>query len=316
MRILPSDLTTEWLVRIVQLRDGRAGAPAREPHLGWWGRRCAEGSGLDRERAAAAMPAAGATVGGVLAAICSIGTMLLLIPGMALMHDPLGTAVALPLSLLAALAASGSGGVLACRRLFRGMVSRPLATEELDMLLGQVQDDLHRRFLTLVKDAVRAHGSGATEENVRAALGALAEAVASLPPLESQPLDTVALRNQAAELELQAHSTTDRVIAESLGRRAAALGHTADAHDRSVLLVQRSKALRSEIEAQMDALREGLVALQSHSRDGASLAVLASSARTVAGEAANLAVARQELDTAVGTWPAPAREQPVVQVRG
>ena len=159
------------------------------------------------------------------------------------------------------------------------------------------------RFLELVRDAVRQPGSAAAEENVREALGSLAAAIERLPPIEAAPLDTAALREEAQALELQAGTEPDRVTAESLERRARALLYSAQTHEHSALMVRRATALRSEIESQITAMREGLMALHTQALDAAGFAELASSAREVATEAVRLAAAREELAAAVESQP-------------
>ena len=108
----------------------------------------------------------------------------------------------------------------------------------------------------------------------------------------------------AQALERQAGIEPDRVTAESLERRARALHYSAQTHEHSALMFRRSAALRSEIESQMAAMREGLMALHTQTLDAAGFAELASSAREVATEAVRLAAAREELADAVESRPA------------
>jgi hypothetical protein len=60
-------------------------------------------------------------------------------------------------------------------------------------------------------------------------------------------------------------------------------------------MFRRATALRSEIESQITAMREGLMALHAQALDAAGFAELAGSARDVATEAVRLAAAREEL---------------------
>src|SRR5262249_48966680 len=134
--------------------------------------------------------------------------------------------------------------------------------------------------------------------------GGVAAAWERYPPIETAPLDTAALLEEAQALHRQAGTEPDRVTAESLERRARALLYSAQTHEHSALMFRRAAALRSEIETQMVAMREGLVALHAQALDAAGFAELASSAREVATEAVRLAAARQELASDVESRPA------------
>ena len=305
MRIVPKDLGLTWHVRFVQARDSaeKAGAEPPKPRLGVLGRFWAKGRGLDDRSAAAVVPAASNAIGTSIGIVAGPSMAFLLMSSGILFG-----ALRLPVELLPAYLATAAlglgslaGGIARSR--FRGLLETPISAEEVDRLLERTHDPMDRRFLELVRDVVRQPGAEA-EENVRTALGALAEAIQRLPPIETAPLDTAALREEAAQLREQAQRETDSVTAESIRRRARAMLHRAETHEHSALMVQRIEALRCEIEAQIAAMREGLVALQTQSLDAAGFGALATSAQEVATEAVRMAAAREELDRAVEQWPA------------
>lgn len=310
MRILPADLTEGWLVRLLLARDGRPGAPPPAPRLGFWGEWWAEGSGLDRKTAAAAMSALHQQLANAVAIIL-LGVVPASVLMLALTGHDFGPAIGLPLAVGTGLVLSMATIVPWNRALFRRLVARPIATQEVERLLDQTEEELPRRFLELLRDAVRSPARPETEEGVRTALRALGDAIERLPPVSAETLDLAALRAEADRLRHQACAATDRVIGESLERRAQALLHRAAAHEQSALVVERTQVLRQEIGAQIDALRAGLVALQSDSHDAGALSALASSARTVATEAIHLASAREELEASVGTLRPPTGAPPV-----
>lgn len=302
MRIMPKDLGLRWHVRFVQARDSgsRAGTEPPEPRLGLLGRVLTQGTGLDEQSAAAVVPAASTAIGTSIAMIAAPSIPLMVISTAVLFGALHLSPLLIPAYLAAGALGAGSGMAAVARAKIRRLLRTPIAAEEVDRLLERSQDAMDRRFLELVRDAVRQPGTDAAAENVRTALGALAEAIERLPPIESEMLDTVALREEAAQLQHQARFETDQVTAESLERRARAMLYRAQTHEQSALMVQRSEALRSEIEAQIDAMREGLVALQTHSVEAVGFGALAVSAQEVATEAIRMAAAREELDTAVG----------------
>ena len=305
MRIIPKDLGLAWHVRFLLARDSpeKVGAEPPEPRLGVVGRFCCEGTGMDERSAAALVPAA------KNALTTSFVPLLPAIPltflSSVLLFIPLHTPIALLPVYLALIGLSAASiGISWARVRFRRLLEAPLTPEEVDRLLEKTPGPMDRRFLELVRDAVRQPGPAAAEKNVREALGSLAAAIERLPPIEAEPLDTAALREEAHSLERQAAIEPDRVTAESLERRARALLNSAQTHEHSALMFRRAAALRSEIESQMVAMREGLVALHSQSLDTAGLAELAHSAREVATEAVRLADAREELAGALGSRPA------------
>jgi hypothetical protein len=305
MRIVPKDLGLAWHVRFLLARDSinKLGAEPPVPHLGVVGRLCSEGMDLDERSAAALVPAARETISYCLVPflpalpLSIVGSVMLFIP----LHAPIGL---LPVYLGTVALAAAASGIGWARSRFRRLLEAPLSAEEVERLLEKTPGSMDRRFLELVRDAVRQPGSAAAEENVQEALGSLAAAIERLPPIETAPLDTAALREEAQALELQAGTEPDRVTAESLERRARALLYSAQTHEHSALMFRRATALRNEIEAQMTAMREGLIALHAQALDAAGFAELASSAREVATEAVRLAAAREELAGAAESRPA------------
>jgi hypothetical protein len=135
------------------------------------------------------------------------------------------------------------------------------------------------------------------EADIRAAVEALGEAIEKLPRVRVEPFDTAALRLEAAQLQQQALTEPDRVTADSISRRADALERRAEAHEHSALLAKRAAALRAEILAQIETLREGLAGHQLEDGVGPTVAFaeLSDTARRVAQEASAAAEARQEL---------------------
>jgi hypothetical protein len=176
---------------------------------------------------------------------------------------------------------------------------RALTVPELDSLLEGSTDETERAFLSLLRDVLFQEVPANSAGRVYSALFSLGEAIARLPALRPERIDTNALRVQAAELLRLAAAEPDRVTAESLERQARAVQHRADANDQSNLTVRRADALRAEIGAQIAALREGLVALEVREADADALAELAAAAGTVATEAVRISAARGELDAAV-----------------
>jgi hypothetical protein len=199
---------------------------------------------------------------------------------------------------------------------FRNLHEEPLTETEVDILREKTDDSLTRAFLDLVRDAVRQEVSDPPASQVRAGIAALAEAIDRLPEVVREPVDTAALRAEADTLSAQSLDERDRLTADSLERRADALRRRATSAELSALTAKRTHALRAEIQAQIEALREGIVALTpgSQAHEVADLSTLAETVRRVASEATASADARAELagyPTAVASEETPA----TVQVR-
>jgi hypothetical protein len=314
MNIYPQDLRDRQHAYIISRRAySGAGmgdaqttgvAPSNEPptpHMGRLGRLWARGSGLSDAQAAAALPASAMvtqsvawlppTLGGFLTATVALvlAKKGIIPPGEGWMVWSAATAA---LSYLSA--------VPWARAAFRGLYRRPLSIAEIDQLLASsaaAGSELERAHLLLVRDAIQQPVPNGVTEELRAAIHALGETVDRLPPIATVPLDTDALRHEADLLRAQAMAETDRVISDSLERRADALERRAEANQRSALVGRRSTALRAEIQAQIDALREGLAAFHTGEADTASLRAASDAARSVAGEASAVAAAHAELDS-------------------
>ncbi len=315
MKIFPQDLRPRQHATIIRRRsyglkskDTPSGyeavslsAEPPAPRMGKLGKIWARGSDLSDKQAAVGLPAASmSTLGTAWAAPGIIGPLLALVGVIAAKEG------APPLLLAGGTAAiTGAiaylGSVPWARAAFRSLYKKPLQLSEVDALLsGTEMSELERAHLTLVRDAVRQDAPDGADEDLRAAITALGEAIDRLPVITVSPVDTAVLRSEADVLLAEALNHDDRVIAGSLERRADALIRRADASDRSAQYVRRAHALREEIEAQIEALREAIAAFDCGQDVGLSdLSNLSESARRVAHEAVSAAAARAELD---GVW--------------
>ncbi|MBC8136988.1 MAG: hypothetical protein H8F28_13990 [Fibrella sp.] len=282
--------------------------PLPPPKMGKLGRIWAKGSGLTEKQAATGLSAASmSTLGTVWVAPTTVGGLAMLISAISLAkHGNIE-----PLAISAALTAAVSylSAVPWAKMAFRWCYKEPLAEGEIEQLLEneKTATELELSYLRLVRDAVRqtAETNPETEAEVQAAIASLGEAIDRLPVVDVTPVNTAALRQEAEVLQADALINPDRVIGESLERRADALVRRADANDRSGLAVRRTAALRAEIEAQIAALREGIATLgtgygTSDSATSENLQHLSESARRLAAEAVSAASARAELDGGVG----------------
>ena len=269
------------------------------PRLGRLGRLWMRGTGLTEQEAATSLPAASVQTGPALWFL-----PLLAVPAFMWAAFLSATGNVLPGWETWGVTAAGTGATLWLsltqlpRSVLRGLHKKPLSTSEIDALLPDAHTDVDRAYLGLLRDAVQQTVPPDAEIPLRDALRSLARAVDSLPPLASAPQDTNALRQQAQEMSARAGQEKNGVVAASMERQADALSRRAAALERSAQVVGRTPALRSELLAQMEALRAGLTDFRT---DGASdagmLAALSEDARRVANEAGNVALARAELDT-------------------
>ena len=331
MRIRPHDLGTEWHIRLVRERArggssrlGGVGAPPPAPRLGPLGRAWNRDLRLRPEVAAATFPSfaeetlARAYVVGAGAGAIGLGAAAWLLGD----GHVFGAALAL--------GAGGVGGWLGAvalpRAALRSLLERPVSESEIEWARGAEPspalawrrlanrllerlggglppahgDPLHRAFLDLVQEAIRCDDvPPEAEASVRAALCDLGDAVAGLPVPVGETDEAIALRQRAGDLAALARTETDGVVAASLLRQADALLREADAKDAANRQARRVRALRSELAAQIAALRAGLSALGAGRADAAVLARSADTVRGVAREAASLAAAREELDATV-----------------
>jgi hypothetical protein len=174
---------------------------------------------------------------------------------------------------------------------------KPLQVTEVEGLIKETVEELEKAYLALLRDVLLTDVPEKAEADIRAAVEALGEAIEKLPRVRIEPFDTAALRLEAAQLQQQALTEPDRVTADSISRRADALERRAEAHEHSALLAKRAAALRAEILAQIETLREGLAGHQLEDGVGPTVAFaeLSDTARRVAQEASAAAEARQEL---------------------
>lgn len=312
MDLFPQDLWDRHHAEIILRRSwsghskqsmenmGMAVAEAPPPHMGFLGKIWARGmKDLTPEQAAAGLPAASMQTSAAVWLPGTLGGMLATFVGFILAKKgilPTGEAMGGAVAVSAAL--SYLGAIPWGRATFRGLYKKPLTLTEVESLSSENDDAVRRAYLSLLRDAVRQTVPDSVAPELRAAIRALGAAIDRLPTVVANPIDVAALRREASALDAQAQAEPDRVTAESIERRADALRLRADANERSALLVRRTHALRAEIEAQIEALREGLAAFYPGSdvEDVSGLAHLSESARRVASEAVSVAAARTELD--------------------
>jgi hypothetical protein len=309
MKLYPQDLSDNGHARLIRKRmyaayaSSSAGvsydpnAPLPEPRLGKLGRLWARGLGMTDQQAAVANSVASETTQGTAWATALLGPLLpgIIVLIMAKKHglDP-NIAWASFTAATAGFSALGFGPF--AKLAFRSL-HKPLQAVELEGLIKNSLDELESAYLRLVRDAIITEVPEKAEADIRAAIGALGEAIARLPSIVSEPIDTTALRAEAQQLQQQSLQEPDRVTADSISRRADALERRAAAHEHSALLSKRAGALRAEILAQIETLREGLAGHQLEEGMGPSntFAELSETARRVAQEAASAADAKLEL---------------------
>jgi hypothetical protein len=288
--------------------------------MGKLGKLWAKGSGLTDKQAATGLPAASmSTQATVWIGPGFVGGFSLLISAILLAKR--GTIEPLAISAAATAVLSYLSAVPWARMAFQWCYKEPLAEGEIEHLLEneKTATELEQAYLRLVRDAIRQTSeiSPETEAEVQGAILSLGEAIDRLPVVDVIPVDTAALRREAEALQADALVNPDRVIGESLERRADAMLRRADANERSGLAVRRTAALRAEIEAQIAALREGIATLGtaygvSDSATSENLQHLSESARRLASEAVSAASARAELDGVVSNkWTAVPSQQNV-----
>lgn len=289
---------------------GVGNAPLPPPKIGLLGRLWAKGSGLSEKQAATGLPAASmSTVGTALALPATVGLTAMMIGTIiATKHgnfEPLIISSALTAA-LTALSASPFA-----RWAFHSLYKKSLNESEIDHLLESsvAATSLETAYLQLVRDAIRQNAptTPEAEAEVQNTILSLGEAIDRLPVLSIAPVDTAALRRDAELLQTDAATNPDRVIADSLERRADALLRRAESSERSALAVRRNAALRAEIEAQIAALHAAIGALDAGDAVGttanADLQHLAESARRLAAETVSVEDARAELNAALAPTP-------------
>jgi hypothetical protein len=277
--------------------DPNAQQAMPEPKLGVLGKLWARGLGMTDEKAAISNAAASSWTQSAAWLTALLGPIL---PGalLAIAAKKSGLDPALAWAsfggITAGIAALGFGPF--AEAAFKNL-HKPLQTGELEQLMKDAVGSLDTAYLRLVRDALITSTNEKAEADIRAAIEALGQAIERLPEVIAEPLDTAALRIEAIQLEQQALGEPDKVTSDSLSRRSLALERRADAHDKSALLSKRAAALRAEIQAQIETLREGLAGHQLEANVGpnSSFTELSETARRVAQEAASAAEARQEL---------------------
>jgi hypothetical protein len=306
MQLYPQDLSDNDHARLIQKRamtaSGTAAAydpnaPLPEPKLGKLGRLWAKGLGMTDRQAAVGNANASSWTQGTGWGTAIFGPFLtgLIVLIMAKKHglDP-NIAWASFGAATAGFSAMGFGPF--AEAAFRSL-HKPLQVTEVEGLIKETVEELEKAYLALLRDVLLTDVPEKAEADIRAAVEALGEAIEKLPRVRIEPFDTAALRLEAAQLQQQALTEPDRVTADSISRRADALERRAEAHEHSALLAKRAAALRAEILAQIETLREGLAGHQLEDGVGPTVAFaeLSDTARRVAQEASAAAEARQEL---------------------
>lgn len=311
MELFPDDLRARHHAILIKRRSygvrgsttpaGYEGSlePVAPEKPGLLGKIWAKGSKLTEAQAARALPNSSMGTQGSLWGVGLTASFLFGLP-LLIAANKHGLAPALAWGEWLAATAGGfalGGGPLATWA-FRSVSDKPLVESELELLAEKAETDLERTFLSLVRDAIRTGLPDPPATQVRRSIAALGEALDSLPEVSPSAVDPAALRAEADGIDALSLAETDRVTSDSHSRRADALRRRAESAERTTLAGKRTVALKAEIQAQMEALREGLAAL---SADGATtaladLASLAESVRTVAAEAVSAIDAEAEIE--------------------
>jgi hypothetical protein len=324
MEIYPQNLGKENHIKIIRHRAATAYAasapetinmvmnqPIPPPKLGMLGRFWAKNTKMTEEQAAIGNPVVSGSTQGSGWGIGFLGLALLGLVGAIIgkeSHNP-----ALGWSIAAFGAAGGSllgFGPIAQYSFHKA--HRAISQSEIEEMIAGCQDELRKSYLQLVRDAILVDVETKPAESVREALEALMDAIAELPPVAFEPLDTDLLRQQAAEKRQSALTEMDTFTAESLVRQAESLEQRAESNEHAALIAKRSTVLREEITMKIDALREAIAAQQRGVTDAHALADLSQSARRVAREAQSTSSARDELSR----YLTPPEETPVRQTLG
>ena len=330
MDILPSDLGEERTVALMQMRglsasgmgglnSGQATAAAERKEAvppkrnGIWTRFCTSGTRLSPSAAKDVMHSMKGITGGIAGGLggSSIG---LLAPGLIMLLSGKNSIAVVGTTFLV----TGMGllvtGLFFPRELMTKYAHQPLTASEAESLAQAAGDPTEKAYLNVIAAALRQPDfpSTRTEDDLREALRTLGEAIDKLPRVSAPQLSVSSLQSAAQKAYGEADAETDPIIAASLRRRADAQAKTAQAAQKTELLVRRADALRSEIDAQIQALHVGLsgfdggFATNAQNQDAAQNAAahlnqLAQSVQSVAREAGSLLDARDE----VATWTEP-----------
>lgn len=271
-------------------------APAAPP--GWLGKVWAKGSGLTEAQASRALPNSSMGTQGSLWGFGATASFLFGLPLLiAANKSGLDPALAWSAWLAATTGAFALGGGPLARWALRSVSDKPLVEGELELLVEKAESELEKSYLALVRDAIRTNLPDPPATEVRKSIAALGEALDSLPEVGPSSVDPEALRAEAEGIETLALAETDRVTSDSQSRRAEALRRRAASAERTALAGKRTAALKAEIAAQMEALREGLAALSADTASTAlaDLSDLAESVRRVAAEAVSALDAEAEI---------------------
>ena len=310
MEIFPQNLNPRYHIELVRRRSSkgvsvpRVDDPLPRPDLGKMGRFWAKGMELTEEQAALAAPAAAVGAKSYAALSMMLGGAFAIILGLIA-----GDAVH---SSLAGFSAFGAG-MTGLWFLGHGPVAQlifqkshaALTPREVEDLIERAPDDLTRAYLQLVRDAVLVPTSDETAKSVRAALGALGDALEALPAVVIEPQDAGALRDKSRSLAERAAAESDPVIAASLQRQAESVEQRAESQEKSALVARRAATLRDEIFAKIASLRDAIAAQQTGALDATALAALSESARSVARESQAAAGAADELERYLAPGEAP-----------
>lgn len=314
MRLYPQDLGGRWHLHFVMRRNSGQAAngalpptDAPPPRKGIMGRIFAWSSGLSDDQASRALPAANSAMVSTFG-VWGLSAMLYLLP-IALAKKHVLTPEAAWALAVAIFAAAGSLGLAVGRHVFQSFHKNPLQPGEVAGVLATVSDPLDRAFMELVHDAVRLPGTTQVEEQVRAAIVSLAEALERLPEVHADPVDTSELRQEANAALEQSRLEADPVLAESHSRRARALLQRAQAEESVQSYARRTAGLRAEMLAQTEALRSALRAFDPKSPHTSGLVPLAEAAIALNEQALSLATARAELSG----YLAPKQVEPVTE---
>ena len=311
MELFPHDLRARHHALLIKRRSyGVRGAgtpsgyegslepvPAAKP--GWLGKIWSKGSKLTEAQASRALPNSSMGTQGSLWGVGASGSFLIGMPLLiAAQKSGMDPALAWSAWMAATAGCFALGGGLLARFAFRSVSDKPLVESELELLTEKAETDLEKTFLSLVRDAIRTSLPDPPASEVRKSIAALGEALDSLPEVAPSAVDPAALRAEAEGIDALSLAEADRVTSDSYSRRADALRRRAESAERTSLAGKRTAALKAEIQAQMEALREGLAALGA---DGATtaladLASLAESVRRVAAEAVSALDAETEIE--------------------
>ncbi len=284
---------------------------------GFWTRFWAGGTGLSPEASRSAVHSMRHMIGGMAGGLGG-GSMGFIAPATVMMtaaHEPIVAGIFFTLGL----AMMGTGFAVP-RFMLTGYAKKPLTAAEIETLINAENDPTEKAFLRAVAEVVQTPAAllgTQTEDEIKAALETLGDAIDKLPRVVSPSESAQTLRDEARKALVDANNEPDALIAASLRRRAEAQAKTADAAERSTLILRRADALRREIEAQIDALRMGLSTLdvsqtdtpqntQSAQTAAAHLTQLAQSIQIVARQSGSFADARNEVDS----WTEQAAPQP------